>query len=278
MERLSDLISKNITLHKRREAKPKIFHVGPDYFERVMAEPEPESVVSFATSVLESDRIVRLPRRRTPITYDEARLAMWIVIKERLAHEGRTFQPDEHTVRFIRQLLAWGCQLSGPVQGSWGTFDAELDPRRGLWVYGKPGVGKTFLIECFTVAMAALGHLDRAFRFINMKVLEQQLRASRNLAMLNKFTSGFWILDDVGFEKASKIWGNVVEPFEVIINHRYERFKRGRILTIVTSNYPMIGPNGEDVIKEAYGPRLASRVHEMFQPVYLPGEDKRRMI
>jgi len=241
----------------------------------VKSDPPKLSVTQFSTRVLEDHGfLMSLPRRHRPPTYDQARRVMWLVIRERLAAEGRTFKCDQATKVFIQNLLAWGCQLDGVMSGPWGSFRTYLDRTRGIWVFGEPGVGKTFLVECFAITMAALGHLDRGFRFVNMKELEQQLRSTKDLAILDKFTRGRWIFDDVGFESGSRIYGNEVEPFEVIMNSRYQRFKRGRLLTIVTSNFPMQGPGGEDVIAELYDKRLSRRVREMMQQWHLNSYDK----
>lgn len=160
-----------------------------------------------------------------------------------------------------------------------------LKNTRGLYIYGKPGTGKTCLACAVLSELASKGTLLRRRRLIDFTdevevgipleyyeiVPTVFLNAAHWISERRKFDdesdnasmeAGLLLLDDIGVENPSD-W--VKEQLYLLINTRYD----AKALTIVTSN--------SDLAKLAalLTPRIASRLAEMCVQVPLGGPDRR---
>lgn len=143
-------------------------------------------------------------------------------------------------------------------------FIEEYKPhesRRGLFLYGIPGTGKTHLA-------AAIGNslkLSDYTRFVTAPELLLQIKKGfgKDEEYLDRLAgTQLLILDDLGSEKPTE-W--VQETLFVLIDRRYTQYRP----TIVTSNFSL------DEIKDRLGYRIASRIAEMCEVVELRAKDYR---
>lgn len=243
------------------------------YLDRLSREERP-TLAEYIRRVLDTDFVLHVPQRPGKTPYAIARKMLWQIISFRLQSESLEWKRDHFNTEVVQKLLCWFCGLEGEVGTPLGVVQADLPLSKGIWLSGPPGVGKTFIMECLAVTMAAVYQRRRCFRIVNMKSLEQKLRSSKDVAVLDKHFKSIWCLDDVGFEAKSNIYGNEVEPFETIINERYQRHESLREKTFVTSNYPMTDATGKSVVGQVYDERLARRVKAMFTEIRFLGEDK----
>jgi len=152
-------------------------------------------------------------------------------------------------------------------------FDKVYDTRKGLYIYGEVGTGKTHIIYALKQQWESTkkpsGELRRSMLWNTTELLHSirqdfdrpygdKERAEERI--LNY--SGLLFLDDVGSEKMSE-W--VAETFYMIINHRYNRV----LPTIFTSNLPISD------LADRIGDRTVSRIAEMCDVVELIGNDRR---
>lgn len=158
-------------------------------------------------------------------------------------------------------------------------FIAERFPvvSKGLFLLGRPGVGKTHL------AVAAMKQVIRDKRahaiFYDTRALLRVIRETYNPAV--RTTEGdvlrpvmeaeLLVLDDLGAEKTTE-W--VDETLNLIVNTRYSE----RRLTIFTSNYDISDdPTDPDSLQVRVGFRMYSRLHEMCEFLHLDGADYREL-
>lgn len=154
-------------------------------------------------------------------------------------------------------------------QGIRELFETMKDTRRGLYICGSVGTGKTH----FAYALKQkYDHPQGAWyaQFYNMTKLLHDIRQdfdmpARDKKYLEEDIMGhehLLIIDDVGAEKITD-W--VAETFYLIVNERYNRMYP----TIFTSNLPI-----KD-LADRIGDRTASRIVEMCDTVELVGKDHR---
>lgn len=148
-----------------------------------------------------------------------------------------------------------------------GVFERAIGDRRGLYIHGPVGSGKTF------VAWAIANEWEkknRRTKFWNTTELLHEIRRDFDLPPIDKSHAaddllaydGLLFLDDVGAERMTE-W--VAETFYLVLNRRYDRM----LPTIITSNLPV------SELAERIGDRAASRIVEMCEVIELVGSDRR---
>lgn len=152
-------------------------------------------------------------------------------------------------------------------------FEKLPESRRGIFIHGDVGTGKTHLIYALRASWEATqapsGRMRRAM-FWNTTELLRSIKADFDRAPADKERaeerlmehSGLLFLDDLGSERMSD-W--VGETFYLIINHRYNRM----LPTIFTSNF------GVADLAERIGDRTVSRIVGSSDVVELIGPDRR---
>lgn len=152
------------------------------------------------------------------------------------------------------------------------------DNEKGFYLFGKPGVGKTFLMACLSNDLARKGH---RVAFVNVPALMGQIKrlfdqnqAQRNL-IKTLYTVPFLFLDDIGAELITGY--NRDEILLPILNERIESKKT----TFFTSNYDIDGLF-EQYAVDIYGKRdeirserLLSRIKGMVDILPITGIDMR---
>lgn len=146
-------------------------------------------------------------------------------------------------------------------------FEKIRETRRGLYIHGSVGTGKTH------IAYALKNKWDQGHKtatFWNTTELLREIRADYDRSLYDKRrpeqdimeNKKLLFLDDIGSEKMTDFVG---ETFYMIVNHRYQEL----LPIIFTSNLPISD------LAERVGDRTASRIVEMCDVVELIGEDRR---
>lgn len=151
--------------------------------------------------------------------------------------------------------------------------DSSLDPKKGLFVFGCVGVGKTDILRA---CQSAFG----GFQMVNMRELSFEVQAETSerktiaVSVLKQYLQGRWAFDDIGHELKVQNFGTF-DIAEELITQLYERFKKIGRAPIFTSNLSF-GIESSPVSFEArYSERACDRIKEMCNIVCIGGSSKR---
>lgn len=169
--------------------------------------------------------------------------------------------------------------------------ESKFNPKKGLFIIGTPGAGKSFILEMFSLVLknasrrlggANYRENNMGFVFKSVTDLCTEFNSANNEAAdklfleygkkLKGWNDGIiWnhvCLDDIGKEVVEKSYTYTHNPIKTIINARYDRRNSGPHemremgifgpITHATSNY------GIESLKKLYGPALVDRFYQMF--------------
>lgn len=156
-------------------------------------------------------------------------------------------------------------------------LDGNLDPDRGLWLWGNIGTGKSTMLAivnrfcyAFRPPSAAMSLYTRDYRpevsryrisIYRTKDICDDFAVNGFPALKRYIYSGRLGLDDLGSEtRLTGYFGSVVNVIEEVLHRRYDF--RDRSHTHVTTN---LSP---EQIAEVYGDRVADRCNELFNFVH----------
>jgi DNA replication protein DnaC len=145
------------------------------------------------------------------------------------------------------------------------AFNETVKNKKGLYIYGGVGTGKTHIAYAIQKRWYELG---QSSLFWNMTELIDEIRSDFSRTE-KEFIServldyqNLLFLDDIGAEKPTE-W--VEEKIYLIVNKRYNDM----LPTIFTSNLKI------DELANRIGDRIASRIVGMCEIINLEGEDRR---
>lgn len=215
----------------------------------------------------------RTPQRNFipyPYTCSEAYPLALTIYRSRLAAMGRQLVWQSDTELVFRNL----------VQYFIGDTEGVLDVRKGIYLFGGFGVGKTVIMKALQefatliesrLVNAGVPFTPRAFKFSYAKDIALEVQRTATTESLKQYFTSTRLFDDLGNEEEQRIYGNDVNAMAEILLARYNAYQYGGPLTHCTSNLP------PDRCCEVYGDRIGSRVFELFNHVFIDGSDKRRI-
>lgn len=179
---------------------------------------------------------------------------------------GHRFEilPDNHEI--VYQLLLYFLSYEKQAQ------QAGIDINKGILLIGPIGCGKTWMMKLLSYLnpnkiFFLKTTRDIAFEFTKcgFEVIEKYGRS-----FLNDGRPKAYCLDDLGAETSLKHYGNECNVMEEILQTRYEQFIANGCITHATTNF------NADALEEIYGPRVRSRMREMFNLVAFDATAKDR--
>lgn len=161
---------------------------------------------------------------------------------------------------------------------SWIVDDAKVCERyglstsKGILLAGPVGCGKTSIMKLInTLVPSRSAFKVVAARDITMEFSKQGYDTIYKYCRTSR-SSGSICLDDIGVEPAVRYFGDRVNVIGEILLSRYDLFVSKSILTHATTNL-----NAHD-IEQRYGPRVRSRLREMFNLIsYDPASPDKRI-
>lgn len=169
------------------------------------------------------------------------------------------------------------------------TADPEFENRyqeyslhKGIMLVGGTGTGKTSLLRMFAL------NPKNTFGVISSRAIADEFASEGGDLIKKWWAPEYQVLltsnpfghnslgvcfDDMGTESEGKYFGNHKNVMGEIILNRYDRYSEFAGRTHLTTNL-----NAEE-ISRTYGPRVASRMFEMFNIIVFPGnaKDRRRL-
>jgi len=172
----------------------------------------------------------------------------------------RDFEVDKENVKVIENLVKYFNEDS----------TGKYDLRKGIWIMGNFGSGKTLIMQAFS-------KMKKQFPKANYHIkgcIEMNNQFSQfGYEGLSRFSKCFHntkqeaiCFDDLGEEEPTiQHYGNAICVMAFLLSERYRRWLSLGILTHVTTNKSF------QELEEVYGARIASRVVEMFNIILLGG-------
>jgi DNA replication protein DnaC len=210
------------------------------------------------------------------IALDDAKKVMYAIIMRELETLGDKLALDGNAAEVYHKLARY-------FIGEFGEL-GDYDLKKGIYLYGDVGRGKTFLLECLSKMCSAIEirfenankpFTSRRFAMATVKEIVLEMARKKSVEALDKYSKGNLLIDDLGNEKdhgdTQKIYGNEYDTIGEVITQRYRYFKQHGAITHATSN---LLPSEW---KKAYGTRVEDRMYDMFNLVFLDGESKRRL-
>lgn len=180
--------------------------------------------------------------------------------------EVNTFQPKHETHKYALRYAKDFVQL--------------YPEKRGFLLMGKAGLGKTHL------AIGAISEitLERGIKclFKDFFYLLSELKEAysqgnpENEVLLPLIETEVLAIDELGKAKSSDWELNILDQ---LISKRYNASK----ITLITTNYisrdyfTKQGRENQEILEERVGERIASRLYEMCEFIYLEGKDHRQL-
>ena len=148
-------------------------------------------------------------------------------------------------------------------------FNGNLD--KGIMLIGETGTGKTQMMKAVSLSMGFLQN----FRFLIYSGLEMEAIFREENEDSDKLESALkqkmFGIDDIGEEHSTvKVYGTEINVGVEILSKRYNEQMKTGALTFATTNLTL------DMLAKKYGKRIESRIHEMFNVIYLTGNDLRK--
>lgn len=198
-----------------------------------------------------SRRKITTTRFRLPLSYENAKKALYVAVEVEVNSRHRTLKSSEELDSQLSQIAKW---LTSENQ------------QFGMMLYGEVGSGKTTMLKAFQNLLNALNiknendtiaYRPYGIRIVDAKFLTEcyqnnpkEFDAISRMDMLG--------IDDLGLEpKEIMLYGNILTPLADLFLKRYEN----QLFTIVTTN---LTPKQ---IRELYGKRIADRFNEMMKRI-----------
>lgn len=178
----------------------------------------------------------------------------------------RGYEITEDNRKAVDAMLRFAATYRAALRG-----ECDL-PRRGVYLYGRPGVGKSALAEAVGVRLCG-------FRWATAGELARKYAENPAYA-LNVLDRWRWddftevgethlVIDDIGNAGQAAHFGRSLDGAE-IVRLRHEQLVRHGTLTILTSNF-----DGKAAEEALAGPQV-SRLVEMCECFHVGGEDRRK--
>lgn len=200
-----------------------------DYFDRVMQRKEVEPIPY---------EVAR------PIFYD-----FWRKLVDAPVHL------DKYDAWIPREFLKWLIQ----------DPSCELDLRKGIFMTGTHGCGKTTLMR--TGQLFAVKCLGESYGFRTIFNIKKEVDSQKSITALDRYLRGDWCFDDIGQQDENVVIYSKYNIVEMLICSRINT----RYKTMATSNLLPAEISGR------YGPVVASRFNQLFNPlVFQTNKDLRK--
>lgn len=198
--------------------------------------------------------------------YEEARRKFWAVLQMRAAAiEVFTEQPfqwefDETEIEAIRDLIRYF--INDP--------ESKKPLFKGVFLYGAVGTGKTEIMQAFQ-KFCENENLEKRFKFSSMSKIYTDAKTNKDFDPISENVTCDRLFDEFGrYSGAVLNFGESVDINEIIIEQRYERWKRYGQLSHFIANAT---PND---LGDMFSPMIFDRLREMCFSVLLPGKSKRK--
>jgi hypothetical protein len=236
----------------------------------ILTDEEKQAILSQATRAKEAK--IRLQNhwqavKEAPLTiHDISAQDLWDELSE-----DPTFHVDETNKEVVKRA----CLYFGN-DPDFETLDPSYSLKKGLFLFGGVGIGKTFIMNRFRQSqakhayrMADCSDIAALFAKGGEDAIVKYFKDSE-IHELNRygFTKAGWCFDDLGIESDGRYFGTQKNVMERILEVRYR--------SAVPLTTHMISNLTAPQLRERYGERIIDRMSEMFNLITFPKEAKSR--
>ena len=199
----------------------------------------------------------------------EAKWKVWRIIEARMREKGETYIfPSNSNLKEV---------LNNLVKYFVWDETCKYDLRKGIWLTGTYGTGKTFLMDCLSQFTLDFD-LPTAFVLKSTSQIATEVRENGS-DILQLYKQGNLSFDDVGEEQIIRPkYGKDINCMQEILFNLYHRYEKSGKTACVTSN---IFPCTKDILRQLgleecpvatkYGGRVKDRCLKMFNRVLIKG-------
>lgn len=216
--------------------------------------PTFEQLVQKAEKLLSNDQ--KAIDRPYPMAFEASRELFWLIYKRKVSND---LVLDGNLKVSIRDLILYFT----------GSDTCPYSLKKGIYLFGNVGIGKTALMEAFSVFTQTLNY--KYFQLGNVRDISFRIQRQKETALLDNYMNGNWCIDDLfADQEQSKIYGNSTDVSKILIEQFYlHGWRQGKKIHITSNIEP------EDIGRQIPDPRFIDRVKEMMTPVELIGKSKR---
>lgn len=200
----------------------------------------------------------------------------------RIAKESIPFIIDEASEPMFEVMLSYvlgdeDVFLKTIDQYKLGIDKLSYSINKGIAIVGSYGVGKSVLMGLFS------RNQQQSYKVINARYVAESYKDSGNIDQFvtdAPLAAGDVVhfmqrslglcIDDIGAEDEKNNFGNKLNVIQDLIEKRYDKKNFGK-------NFHMTTNLGGKELREFYGHRVASRMHEMFNFFLYKGNDRRKV-
>lgn len=212
------------------------------------------------------------PVERTPVTFElllELFREYWLQSCKRRRFPNRTYFANgkSYTSRLI--IAPENISKIHEVIKYWSNDPTgKLDPKKGLWIFGTYGCGKT---EFMNTLISFVNSYDGGIKTVNYDTIFDDVRNAKDVTPVHRHINHLCYIDDIAYQNrhAVKLYGNNDNVIDLIITRCYEFVNRGRYF--VTSNYTP----GELLELQMIHPGTYDRIRQLFNVIEWKGESLR---
>lgn len=150
-----------------------------------------------------------------------------------------------------------------------------LDLRKGIMLTGPIGCGKTSLMSLMRLVPGKERNFTmKTARDISFEFIQEGYDVINRYSKLSFTGTGprIYCFDDLGAEQNLKYYGNSCNVMGEILLSRYDMFNSQGMMSHLTTNL------GAAEIEKIYGPRVRSRMREMFNAIKFTEDPKDKRI
>lgn len=238
----------------------------------VPGESLPELTVDELRNVIRKARIEKLNQLHqiipVPRNYPEFLDAVVRKGELILSRENRSFQLDLFNQEVYQRLAAF-------FSGDQSYIRHQLNPSKGILLFGQVGTGKTMLMRLMGMNPTNPFKVVDSIEIARQYTAQGEETISKYTALLPVTRREYYghdyvglCIDDIGIESTAKHYGQSKEVIEEILYLRYSRrlLKETHLITNLNSQQ----------LRELYGIRLYDRMKEMFNLIEFPQDARSR--
>ncbi|MFZ1751436.1 MAG: hypothetical protein WAU01_14650 [Saprospiraceae bacterium] len=207
---------------------------------------------------------------KTPLTYEVARMALWIIVRQSLTKECKQFYIHSGNKE----------KLSHIIRAMIGDIDetSRYDPTKGIYLYGSYSSGKTWIMRQI-ITMIQTASLTMMYDNVSANIMSisyktdimMRARKEKSIAFLDDIfrNKDIIYIDDIGYEDDSQLvlWGNRENIIVHLIDILHKRYLQGARIHFTSNLQPKHPSASKNCIYKIYGQGTYDRLIEMTTPI-----------